>query len=278
MDADIPEKLFVTGDSMPNRIIKESICTSENIDQLTAFQETAFVRLIVNCDDFGRFFGNPKILASRLFPLKDITADEMKAALNALVAADLVTVYEVDGKQFVQLKTWEDHQQKRATKSKFPNPPVEQLPEGDIDCNKLQSIDINCNQLQSDDNKCPRNRNRNTIYDNRYSESYIADDDAENISSEQNKVLDAAELAGFPRNDATRAKLIALYADHGLQKMLDGIASCVDHSASSIAYLSAVLKGEPKKQTKTVAAQDYTQRDYSDEQAEAMQRMIRGVS
>ena len=55
---------------MPNRIIKESICTSENVDRLTAFQETAFVRLIVNCDDFGRFFGNPKILASRLFPFR----------------------------------------------------------------------------------------------------------------------------------------------------------------------------------------------------------------
>lgn len=107
---------------------------------------------------------------------------------------------------------------------------------------------------------------------------FINEDEATEINAEQNKVLDAAELAGFPRNDATRAKLIALYADHGLQKMLEGIASCVDHSASSIAYLSAVLKGEPKKQTKTVAAQDYTQRDYSDEQAEAMQRMIRGVS
>ena len=42
---------------MPNRIIKESICTSDNVDQLTAFEETVFVRLIVNCDDFGRMDG-----------------------------------------------------------------------------------------------------------------------------------------------------------------------------------------------------------------------------
>ena len=39
---------------MPNRIIKESICTSENIDQLSPFCETVFYRLIVNVDDYGR--------------------------------------------------------------------------------------------------------------------------------------------------------------------------------------------------------------------------------
>ena len=33
---------------MPNRIIKESICTSDNIEALTDFQETFFYRLIKN--------------------------------------------------------------------------------------------------------------------------------------------------------------------------------------------------------------------------------------
>ena len=42
---------------MPNRILKESICTNEQIDGLTAFEETVFYRLIVICDDFGRFDG-----------------------------------------------------------------------------------------------------------------------------------------------------------------------------------------------------------------------------
>ena len=265
---------------MPNRIIKESICTSENIDQLTPFEETAFVRLIVNCDDFGRFFGNPKILAARLFPLKNVSTEAMSEALNALVSADLVTVYEADGKHFVQLKTWLDHQQKRATKSKFPAPPTEQLPANDSSCNQLQSIDINCNQQISDDNKCPRNRIRNTINDIRYSESLIGEEDAANINAEQNKVLDAAELAGFARNDATRAKLIDLFSVHGLQKMLDGLNSCVDHGASSIAYLTAVLKGEPKKKAdgKTISAQKYEQRDYDEEQEAALKRMLKGVA
>ena len=36
---------------MPNRVIKESICTSEQIDALTPFEEITFYRLIVNADD-----------------------------------------------------------------------------------------------------------------------------------------------------------------------------------------------------------------------------------
>ena len=37
---------------MPNRIIRESICTSDSVDKLSWFEEVLFYRLIVNCDDF----------------------------------------------------------------------------------------------------------------------------------------------------------------------------------------------------------------------------------
>lgn len=124
---------------MPNRIIKESICTSDNVDGLSAFQETFFYRLIVNCDDFGRMDARSKILKSKLFPLKDIRTDQIDAALEALSSAELVILYEVDGKPFLQMKTWEKHQQMRAKKSKYPSP------------------DEACNHLISDDIKCPRN-------------------------------------------------------------------------------------------------------------------------
>lgn len=56
---------------MPNRILKESICTNEQIDGLTAFEETVFYRLIVICDDFGRFDGRISVLKGRMFPLRD---------------------------------------------------------------------------------------------------------------------------------------------------------------------------------------------------------------
>lgn len=107
---------------MPNRILKESICTSEEIDKLSPLQETVFYRLIVNCDDFGRFDARPKILKSKLFPLKDIRVEQIEAALEALSSAELVILYEVDGKPFLQMKTWDRHQRVRAKVSKYPAP------------------------------------------------------------------------------------------------------------------------------------------------------------
>lgn len=131
---------------MPSRILKESICTSDSIDQLSAFEETFFYRLIVNCDDYGRMDARPKILASKLFPLKDIRTTQIESALRALTSAELVILYSVGGKPFLQMKTWDRHQQIRAKKSKYPSP-------DDSDT----ASEIICNQLISDESKCPRN-------------------------------------------------------------------------------------------------------------------------
>ena len=131
---------------MPNRIIKESICTSDNLDQLSAFHETMFYRLLVNCDDYGRMDARPKILAAKLFPLKDIRTSQIEEGLRALTSAELVIIYEVDGKPFLQMKTWERHQQIRAKKSKYPSP----------ESGKVVP-DSTCKQMMADDSKCPRN-------------------------------------------------------------------------------------------------------------------------
>lgn len=131
---------------MPNRIIKESICTSENIDQLSAFNETVFYRLIVNVDDYGRIDARPKLLSAKLFPLKDIRATQIEDALRKLTSAELVTLYEVDGKPFLQMNTWDRHQTIRAKKSKCPAPE-----------SGTNTSEIICKQLQADESKCSRN-------------------------------------------------------------------------------------------------------------------------
>ena len=126
---------------------------------------------------------------------------------------------------------------------------------------------------QSEPNKSLKEKKRNEI--KRNENEFIDDGFAREILDEQDRVLNAAETAGFPRTDAIRAKLIDLYSLHGLQKMLDGINACVDYGVTTIAYLTAVLKGEPKKKPgKTVTAQKYEQRDYNDEQEAAFRRML----
>ena len=125
---------------MPNRIIKESICTSDSVDQLGWFEEVLFYRLIVNCDDFGRFDGRTAVIKNRLFPLKDnLTLKNVETAINKLARVGLITPYESGGKPFLFLPTWNEHQSVRAKRSKFPEP------------------EIICNQLQADESKCPRN-------------------------------------------------------------------------------------------------------------------------
>lgn len=248
---------------MPNRIIKESICTSENVDQLSPFHETFFYRLIVNCDDYGRMDARVKILASRLFPLKDIQPEEVQAALIALHEAGLIILYEVDGKPYLQMKTWDKHQQVRAKRSKYPSPDSSSQPSASI-----------CKQMISNDSKCPRNpiQSESLSNPNPYPNPMVDDATAAEIQHDHDRIFTAAEDAGFKMSNTVRARLIALYADHGLEKMLSGFNECATHGAPTIAYLEAVLKGTGKKrpQMKILPAQQYEQRDYSGVQAELM--------
>lgn len=125
---------------MPNRIIKEAICRSESIDSLSWFEEVLFYRLIVVCDDYGRFDGRPAIIKGSCFPLKDIRIGQIEKALNKLSTVGMVQRYEVQERPFLQLTAWEKHQQKRAKNSKYPSP------------------DVTCNQLISNDGNSPRKR------------------------------------------------------------------------------------------------------------------------
>lgn len=245
---------------MPNRIIKESICTSENIDSLLPIEEVAFYRLLVNCDDYGCFDAREKVVKSRLFPLRDMTTEDVRRILDRLSEVGLILLYEVDGHPYLQMKTWSKHQQVRAKRRKYPSPD-----------------DITCNQMISDDIKCARNPIQSLSESESLSESFIADEDAKKIQSEQNRVLDAAEDAGFGKSNSVRAGLLKLYADYGLEKMLAGFESCVKHGVANIAYLEACLKGTPKK-AKANSAQDYEQRDYSAVQNDVMNRQAQRIA
>lgn len=125
---------------MPNRILKESICASDSIDQLSWFEEVLFYRLIVNCDDFGRYDGRPAIIKNRLFPLKEnLTLKNVSAAINKLASAGLVVLYEFEGKPFLCLPTWNEHQSVRAKRSKYPAPE-----------DGVKTSEIICKQMQAD--------------------------------------------------------------------------------------------------------------------------------
>ena len=106
---------------MPNRILKESIRVSDSINSLTWFEEVMFYRLMVSCDDYGRFDGRIPIIKGTCFPLKDVTNQSIQKALDKLVTVGLVGHYEVEEKPYLQLLAWERHQTIRAKRSKYPS-------------------------------------------------------------------------------------------------------------------------------------------------------------
>lgn len=124
------------------RILKKSICQSEEIDKLSWFEEVLFYRLIVNCDDFGIFDGRTKILKSSLFPLKEnITLKQIESAVMRLATVGLVRAYEVQGRPLLQLPTWSLHQRIRNSKHIYPTP------EEMTDADNSRRVAASCGEL-----------------------------------------------------------------------------------------------------------------------------------
>lgn len=163
---------------MPNRIIKESIRISYDINELSPEAEVSFYRLLTYADDFGRFPSDIRILQSQLFPLKaSIRSKDLDTWMSELVNGGLIELYiGNDNKPYGHFPTWEDHQNRRANQSKYPNPPGDgkyfesfeaQLKESDLRRKQMISHDSSRKQMQADDSECSRTRTRTrTRYSN----------------------------------------------------------------------------------------------------------------
>jgi hypothetical protein len=196
---------------MPNRILRESICTSETIKLLSPEEEVFFYRLLVVCDDFGRMDARPAILRAKCYPLiiDKITENDISKWLNSLVNAELIYLYVVDGKTYLQVTTWDKYQQKRAKNSKYPSPD-----------DGMIAYDIICNQTQSDDSICPREtRNEKREYENTRSElsSPTANDDPPSKSKpNKNKY---AEFVSMTEDEYQ--KLVTAYGEVKTRRMIE---------------------------------------------------------
>ena len=108
---------------MPNRVLSESVKRSEQIDQLSWFDEVVFYRALLTADDYGCLDGRPKLLKSDLFPTRDdVTRKSIEDSLAKLTSTDLLRAYEVSGKPYMLFPTWEKHQRIRRKKQKYPWP------------------------------------------------------------------------------------------------------------------------------------------------------------
>lgn len=189
---------------MPNRVIKESICRSGEIDSLTWFEEVLFYRLIVQCDDFGRYDGRVKIIKGSCFPLKDITEKDIEKALGKLVAVGLVRVYEAQGRPYLQLVTWANHQRIRNQKSKYP--------ECSEDC-KLLTFDSKGQQKKTSDNKCVRNPIQSESESKSESNQYVCSEPQATAEPQEPAVITLLLNSGdeFPVTQKDVSRYMELY-------------------------------------------------------------------
>lgn len=137
---------------MPNRIIKESICISDDIDALNPQEEAFFYRILVNCDDYGRMDARSKIVRAKCYPLRieSVSLEDIDRMLIKL-SHKLITLYEVGEKIYLQVNTWEKHQNIRAKESKFPSIGNGKIIILEVDsiCNHVNTNENICNQMQA---------------------------------------------------------------------------------------------------------------------------------
>ena len=133
---------------MPNRIIKESIRTSDTVAEMSDFQFRLWVGLIVSADDYGRGDARPEILKGQIFPLrKKVKEKDIESALNGLAALGCVELYTVNGKPYYSFPTWGAHQRIRNSIQKFPSPDEkDSSPQVAANCGELR---LESNPIQS---------------------------------------------------------------------------------------------------------------------------------
>ena len=122
---------------MPNRIIKESIWTSPNLNRVSMQAEWLFYRLIPAPDDNGCFEATPLVVKGKVFPLREeISVLDLEKWYGELEQADLIRFWSVDGRQYGFFTQWDKHQRIRSVhQRKTPVPPE----------------NVSCRQLSSDD-------------------------------------------------------------------------------------------------------------------------------
>ncbi|MFR0733900.1 MAG: hypothetical protein ACLSHU_06645 [Oscillospiraceae bacterium] len=82
---------------MPNRVIRDSILTSRQVGQLDWFQQALLVRLILSCDDYGRYFAAPDIIRNRFFCIyPGVTQDQVTEGMERLEELGFIITYRVE--------------------------------------------------------------------------------------------------------------------------------------------------------------------------------------
>jgi hypothetical protein len=89
------------------RLLYPTISTSERVSGLGLKGALLFTWFLAHCDDQGRYAGGVRKIKAEVAPLLDeITADDVKAAFEAMEDADLIIRYSAGGRGYIQVTAW----------------------------------------------------------------------------------------------------------------------------------------------------------------------------
>src|SRR3990172_2184332 len=95
---------------MTRRMLDSAIWANENFASLPPMARLLQIGIVSFADDQGRMKAHPVYLRSQIFPYDDMDAESITIWLTMLAAHETVVLYEVDGKQYLQLVNWWKYQ------------------------------------------------------------------------------------------------------------------------------------------------------------------------
>lgn len=105
------------------RTIKPEFFTSLTIADLPYTARLTFIGLWTQVDDEGRYEYDPRLVRAALWPLDDRSIEDVMNDVGALTEHSLIVHYEVDGREYLQVNGWAEHQKiNRPQPSKLPSP------------------------------------------------------------------------------------------------------------------------------------------------------------
>lgn len=184
---------------MPNRIIKESITTSEKLASLSDFEFRLWIGLITQADDAGRGDARPAVIKGRVFPFRErLTVKDVGSSLRALADKGCVTLYEIGGRPYFYFPNWSKHQRIRDCKPKYPEPTDDSLRQVAADCGEARqsAAIIQSNPIQSESESESEYKGDSARAKHKYGEYknvLLTDDELEKLKAEYADYLDRIE-------------------------------------------------------------------------------------
>lgn len=96
----------------------------DEFNKLSDKAKLLYIGLIAAADDQGRYRCHFQLLLGRLFMFDEVVKRQLRQLLDGLAAERFIILYEVDGKEYIQIRDWWRQQvNNRPRPSRHPAPP-----------------------------------------------------------------------------------------------------------------------------------------------------------